>query len=49
VQKADGVAVLELKTGRARSGHRLQLELYLRAARQLLGNSVPVSGLLLYL
>jgi len=49
VQKADGVVVLELKTGGARSGHRLQLELYVRAARQLLGNSVPVSGLLLYL
>ena len=49
VEKDDGVVVLELKTGRARSGHRLQLELYVRAARQLLGNSVPVSGLLLYL
>jgi ATP-dependent helicase/nuclease subunit A len=49
VQKDDGVVVLELKTGRARPGHRLQLELYVRAARQLLGNTVPVSGLLLYL
>ena len=49
VQKADGVVVLELKTGRPRSGHRLQLELYVRAARQLVGNTVPVSGLLLYL
>jgi ATP-dependent helicase/nuclease subunit A len=49
VQKEDCVVVLELKTGRARSGHRRQLELYVRAARRLHGNGVPVSGLLLYL
>jgi ATP-dependent helicase/nuclease subunit A len=48
-QKDDGVVVLELKTGRARPVHRRQLDLYVRAARQLHGNSVPVSGLLLYL
>jgi RecB family endonuclease NucS len=49
VQKDDGLMVLELKTGRARPTHQLQLELYVRAARQLHGNGVPVSGLLLYL
>jgi ATP-dependent exoDNAse (exonuclease V) beta subunit len=49
VQKDDGLLVLELKTGRARAFHQPQLELYIRAARQLHGNTVPVSGLLLYL
>jgi ATP-dependent helicase/nuclease subunit A len=49
VQKDDGWLVLELKTGRARSLHQRQLDLYVRAARQLHGDKVPVSGLLLYL
>jgi ATP-dependent helicase/nuclease subunit A len=49
VQKDEGVVVLELKTGRARASHRRQLDLYVRAASQLLGERVPASGLLLYL
>ena len=49
VQKDDGLLVLELKTGRAHSLHQRQLDLYVRAARQLHGDEVPVSGLLLYL
>jgi len=49
VQKDDGLLVLELKTGRARSVHQRQLDLYVRAARGLHGDEVPVSGLLLYL
>jgi ATP-dependent helicase/nuclease subunit A len=49
VQKDDGLLVLELKTGRALSVHQQQLDLYVRAASQLHGDEVPVSGLLLYL
>ena len=49
VQKDDGLLVLELKTGRARALHRRQLDLYVRAASQLLEEWVPTSGLLLYL
>jgi ATP-dependent helicase/nuclease subunit A len=49
VQKDDGLLVLELKTGRARSVHQRQLDLYVRAARGLHGDEVPISGLLLYL
>jgi ATP-dependent helicase/nuclease subunit A len=49
VQKDDGLLVLELKTGRALSLHQRQLDLYVRAARELHGDEVPVSGLLLYL
>jgi ATP-dependent exoDNAse (exonuclease V) beta subunit len=49
VRREDGrLAVVELKTGRPRSAHQLQLDLYVRAA-QALHPGVQVDGVLLYL
>jgi ATP-dependent helicase/nuclease subunit A len=50
VRKEDGsVVVVEFKTGRARSIHRRQLDLYIDAARRLHPDAPAVSGALLYL
>jgi ATP-dependent helicase/nuclease subunit A len=49
VRREDGrLAVVELKTGRPRSAHQRQLDLYVRAA-QALHPGVQVDGVLLYL
>jgi hypothetical protein len=48
VRKAGGeLLVVELKTGRRRTAHERQLDLYVRAARALHPGSI-VSGVLLY-
>ena len=52
VRKPDGrVTVVEFKTGRARASHRLQLDLYVRAARALApaAGAPTVDGVLIYL
>ena len=48
VQKDDCLLVVEMKTGRQRSSHQRQLDVYVRAARHLF-TAQPVFGRLLYL